>query len=74
MATVIEILTPDTAVSEASDTAVAITVVRTTDVPVSTNIGQAVVEVVGANMVQGVFVGATPPATPYEGQVWLDIS
>lgn len=74
MAIVVEVLTPETAVSQASDSAVAITVVKTVDSTIVNNQSVAVVEVVGANMVTGVVVSATPPINPYEGQVWLDIS
>jgi hypothetical protein len=36
--------------------------------------GQAVLSVVGSNVVNNAIVSPTEPSNPYEGLVWIDIS
>lgn len=74
MAIKVEVVTPVSVVSAVEGASTAISVVGPTQSPITTNREAAVVNVVGANMVQNVVVSTTEPSNPYEGLVWIDIS
>lgn len=71
---VVEVLSPVESSVVTTTNATVIEVLNTAKSPITTTSGLAVVEVVGQNVVQNAYVSATPPAFPYEGQVWIDIS
>ena len=75
MAVIVEVITPAAPISdEITGQVTAIDIVRTADTPINTVGGEAVVEVVGPGRVANAVVSATPPADPYEGQIWIDVS
>jgi hypothetical protein len=52
----------------------ALDVIHVTNMPLNTDNAMAVVEVVGPPVVPDAIVSATPPANPYEGMIWVDVS
>lgn len=74
MAIEIGIVTSESTITSSTGKTVGIEVVRTTDAPIPTTTGIAVLEVIGRNLVQNAVVSTTPPISPYEGQIWIDIS
>lgn len=71
---VVEVLNTQHEVIEVTSGTTVVEVVRQTETPIETTAGAAVVEVLGHNIVQNAVVSENPPANPYEGQVWIDIS
>ena len=74
MAISVEVLTKTTAVTEATDSARVISVVRQTQSPVTTNTGVAIIDVVGPPVLKNAVILPVEPSNPFEGMIWIDIS
>ena len=73
MAILIEVVSPILSVVELEGPVRNVTVVRSSPPPLETTGSQAVLEVVGANVVNNAIVSPTEPPNPYEGMVWIQV-
>lgn len=74
MAVVVEVRSPGTAMTEDIPVVRMVEVIKAGSQAVEVAGTAPQVEVVSSKAVTNVVVSPTPPASPYEGQVWIDIS
>jgi hypothetical protein len=70
---VVEVVSPVSAVGETSNKAVVVEVVKTTNVPINTTSGAAVVQVASRPVVENAVVSPTAPPFPYENMIWIEV-
>lgn len=71
---VVEVISPVQSSVVNNGSAAVVEVVNVAGSAITTVASVSAVEVLGNNLVQNAVVSETPPANPYQGQVWIDIS
>jgi len=70
----VEVIRPETTVSDVEGQSTSIEVVRSQSSPITTNPLQSVVDVVKTiGVIGNAFVSDVEPTEPYEGMVWIEV-
>lgn len=71
MGIIVEVLSPIVTAVEVPGNSAVVEVIKSTQVPITTDSNHSVVDIVGPRSITGITAQQTEPLDPQEGMVWL---